>query len=201
MVRAVIMASPPRPARVPPAGGDDEALLRAASGPDEQQAAFLDLYRRHRAGLLSFLVRYLRDATLAEDVLQETFVRVHAHLDAAPPCSFRAWVHRVARNVATDLLRREGKQERLAASPAAPVPAPAPGPDAEAASREAIDRARAALATLPDEERALLLQRHASGLTLDELAAAWDCTERTVRNRLEKASQALARALVEGGRP
>lgn len=189
------MASPPRPLRLP--GPDDAALPRPADGP----AAFLDLYRRHRADLLAFLVRYLRDATLAEDVLQETFVRVHANLDAAPPCSFRAWVHRVARNVATDALRREGKQERLATSPAAPAPAEAPGPDAEAASREAIDRARAALATLPDEERALLLQRHASGLRLDELAEAWDCTERTIRNRLERAAQSLARALVDGGRP
>lgn len=183
------MASPPRPRLAP-----DPGAPRPADGP----AAFLDLYRRHRADLLAFLVRYLRDATLAEDVLQETFVRVHANLDAAPPCSFRAWVHRVARNVATDALRRETKQERLA--PAAPPPAAPPGPDAEAASREAVDRARAALATLPDEERALLLQRHASGLTLDELAAAWDCTERTIRNRLERAAQALARALVEGGR-
>ncbi len=191
------MASPPRPLRLVPPGPEDAALLRQADGP----AAFLDLYRRHRAALLAFLTRYLRDATLAEDVLQETFVRVHANLDAAPPCSFRAWVHRVARNVANDALRRESKQERLATSPTAPSPAEAPGPDAEAASREATSRARAALATLPDEERALLLQRHASGLTLDELAAAWDCTERTIRNRLERASQALAHAIVKGGRP
>lgn len=196
MSRPVTMASPDRPLRLAPHDDADgqAALVRRADAP-----AFLDLYRRHRADLLAFLVRYLRDTTLAEDVLQETFVRVHANLDAAPPCSFRAWVHRVARNVATDALRRESKQERLA--PAAPAPAAPPGPDAEAASREATGRARAALATLPDEERALLLQRHASGLTLDELAAAWDCTERTIRNRLERAAQALARALVEGGRP
>lgn len=186
------MASPSRPRT-----GDDAAPSRA-SGPGEH-AAFLELYRRHRVELLAFLVRYLRDAALAEDVLQETFVRVHANLDAAPPCSFRAWVHRVARNVATDALRREGKQERLAAGRGAA--GPAPGPDSEAASREATDRARAALTTLPDEERALLLQRHASGLSLDELAAAWDCTERTIRNRLERATQALARAILEGGRP
>ena len=170
----------------------DVALLHEGGAAD---GAFRELYRRHHAAVRGFLVRLLRDAEAAEDVLQETFLRVHlnrARHDPAQP--FRPWLFSIARNLALNTLRARRRPGR-AASDAAAAAAGDSVPHT-AARREERDAAREALDTLPDEMRALLIQRHGLGMTLDELASSWELNERTIRTRLQAAVSELTRALL-----
>lgn len=185
---------------------DDRALVERALAPRRPgqdraaaHAAFRELYDRHKDGLYAFLLRFLRDEALAEDALQEAFLRVHRNLDAFDASrSFRAWLYEIGRNAGLDASRRRAKQDRLAAVKASEA---APASDAvldEVERREARDRAASVLDRLPDDARALLIQRHGHGMKLSELAESFACTERTVRNRLRSAAVLLARAVLGG---
>jgi RNA polymerase sigma-70 factor (ECF subfamily) len=72
------------------------------------------------------------------------------------------------------------------------------GPAVEVERREDVKRLQVALASLPAETRALLVQRHGMCMKLTEIAESFDCTERTVRNRLKRAAALLAEALIRG---
>jgi RNA polymerase sigma factor (sigma-70 family) len=173
----------------------DGELLRLTRGP-AGDAAFRELYRRHRPPVLGFLQRLLRDAAAAEDALQETFLRVHQHLDRHDPARpFRPWLFRIARNVGLDALASGRKPGRATAGDARPASTSDRVP-LDAARSESRDATREALDALPDDTRALLLQRHGLGLSLEELASSWDLNERTIRTRLQKAVDELTQALL-----
>lgn len=180
--------------------GDAALVLRVREDADGGQQAFRVLYDRYRSEVHAFLTRLLGDAARAEDVLQEAFLGVYTHLDgfdASRP--FRPWLYRIARNAALDALRSEGKIKRLERARAGDG-LTTDGPSGAAAQGERIQRLERALATLPAETRALLIQRHGLCMKLSELAQSYDCTERTVRNRLRRAAGLLARALVAARR-
>lgn len=183
-----------------PATDQDDATLVAAALRTPGGDAFRLLYERHAGEVLAFLRRLSGERTLAEDLLQETFLRVHQHLegfDRARP--FRPWLFQIARNAAFDALRRRDKgkashdvyeQDPSQSDPVLKT----------LAAAEAQHAAERALVNISDESRALLLQRHGLGLTQAELAQTWGVSERTIRTRLRKAIQALTRALLhEGG--
>src|SRR5262249_15900 len=122
--------------------------------------------------------------------LQETFFRVHEafdRFDATRP--FRPWLFKIARNVALDLLRARRKTD--------PLPDALSSTDVvvDVSRREEVTDARAALADLPGEMRALPVERHVGGLTVRELAQSWECSERTIVTRLREAAGLLAQAI------
>lgn len=172
---------------------DQELATRAREEPDGD--AFGLLYARHADDVFRLLVRVVGDAALAEDALQEAFLRAHQFLDRWDPARpFRPWLLQVARNTGLNALRARRK--------AGPVLTDVDRATSDRIARaagldEAAEAARAALAALDDEVRTLLVERHGLGLSLDELAASYGCTERTIRNRLHAAVDALTRALLE----
>jgi len=178
----------------------DAALaVRARAGGPGAEAAFRGLYERYADEVHAYCAHLTGDPALAEDVFQDAFVRVYTHLDRYDPGRpFRPWLYRIARNTAVDALRVRGKHHRLARASADRCAGPA-GVVGEVARRESITRARAALDRLPDETRELLVGRHGLGLKLAELADSFDCTERTVRNRLRSAAARLAAELRRPG--
>ncbi|MCO5165306.1 MAG: sigma-70 family RNA polymerase sigma factor [Planctomycetes bacterium] len=176
-----------------------DARLALLAREDPGGPAFRTLYERHRGPVYGLLLRLLDDPALAEDALQETFFRVHEHLDrydAGRP--FRPWLLTIARNVALNALR--ARRKACAPPQDEPERAVSDRVARHTAAREDARAARAALAALDDDDRALLVMRHGLGLKLDDLAAVYGCTERTVRNRLQAALDRLTRKLLEGGR-
>src|SRR5579863_5239705 len=127
----------------PPVAGLGRAALRA-------------IFEQHKDEVFGFLAKLLRDRHQAEDVLQETFVRVAANLgrfDAGR--AVRPWLFEIARNAALDALRRRKKRDEV--EPLQEEPATGEGLLPEMERAERIEAARRALAALPAETRALLL--------------------------------------------
>jgi RNA polymerase sigma factor (sigma-70 family) len=120
-------------------------------------------------------------------------LQVYEHLeryDGERP--FRGWLYGVMRNVA----RNARRKQTLAVAEAEDRAQSDSGLLVKVGRRERQEQLREAFAALPDETRSLLLQRHQAGLKLDELAEAWGCTDRTIRNRLHAASDQLVQAIV-----
>jgi RNA polymerase sigma-70 factor (ECF subfamily) len=156
----------------------------------------LDAYERHGSELLGFLVRATRDRALAEDVLQETFLRLVREARAGrSPTDPRAWLFRVAANQVVSAARR-----RATVAKWAPFLGQR-GPDAASSldvvlGREARDRVEAALVVLsPDARTAILLAAH--GLGTVAVAAAIGRTELATRSLLCRARLRLREHLAE----
>src|SRR5581483_10575972 len=80
--------------------------------PAKRREALRAIYLAHKDEVFGFLVKLLRDRHLAEDALQESFVRVHAAADRYDPARpLRPWLFEIVRNTALELLRRRRKTE------------------------------------------------------------------------------------------
>jgi len=173
----------------------EDAALVARARREPERPALQALYLRYEREVFRFLLRLTGDRDVAEDALQETFVLVQRGLgryDTDRP--FRPWLLSVARNAGLNALRARRKSGAPLPTDEEALPTTPPADDPE--RREQHARTTQALAALPDEARGLLLQRHALDMTLDELAESWSCSEKTIRNRLAKAGEELARALL-----
>jgi len=168
----------------------EPAVVRAAMAGD--LAAFERLVRCYQAHVWRFLRHLLGDDALAEDVTQETFLRLYQRL---PTFSWRSkfstWVFRVARNAGIDALRSRRRHDRLLE--ALPAPRPVPGPDSRA-------EAWAAVASLSPKLREALLLVELFGLTYREAAEVLRVPEGTVKSRVFQARLRLAAWRSEEGR-
>ncbi len=157
------------------------------------------LFEAHHVPLYRYLVRLAGDPDLAADAAQEAFVRLIDHaprLRARPAEEARAWLYRVATNVALEQLRTAARRRRLleAAPLRAPVGDPAPPADAAAESGERHARVTAALAELPERDRTVLLMREA-GFAHREIAAAVGTTTGAVGTVIARALDRVAERL------
>lgn len=141
------------------------------------------LYDDHAQALYAFLLNFTRDETDTKDVLQEVFCKLARQprlLDQAR--DERAFLIRLAHNLAIDLMRRRGVRERTReqlAAETATVFASAADPD-EAAFRVTLAEA---LGELPAEQRAVVHLKLWEGLTFETIAAALDLSPNTAASR------------------
>jgi RNA polymerase sigma-70 factor, ECF subfamily len=162
----------------------EPALIRAAAAGDLE--AFERLVRLYQEPVWRFLRRLLGDAGMAEDVAQETFLRVFRRLPTFTfEARFSTWVFQIARNAGVDELRSRSRRIRLASL--APPAAPTVGmPEA----RAEID---AALASLPVELREAILLIEVLGLRYHEVARVLGVPVGTVKSRVFSARSRLHR--------
>jgi RNA polymerase sigma-70 factor (ECF subfamily) len=140
------------------------------------------LFAEHQAGVFRYLRRVLGQVDAAHDLTQEVFLRVsRAGVPEASDDARRAWVFRIARNLALNHLR--DTRRRPETTEAVELTRP---PTQEIAL--ALDRALAALADL---DRDVFLLRESGGLSYGEIAAACEITPDAVRSRLHRARQQL----------
>ena len=143
-------------------------------------------YADHREGVFRYLRRIVGEAEAARDLTQEVFLRVsRAGLPESTDVGRRAWVFRIARNLALNHVRDGRRRPAAEGVPDRPTPGTQ---ELGAALRSAID-------ALPALERDLFLLREVVGLRYDEMAAACDVSVETVRSRLHQARTALRAAL------
>jgi RNA polymerase sigma-70 factor (ECF subfamily) len=167
----------------------EPAVIRAAIAGDH--AAFEQLVRAYQQLVWRYLRRLLGDDTLAEDVAQETFLRLYRRLPTYGfQAKFSSWVIQVARNAGIDELRRRGRAERLVAA----MP-PRPTVTGAADVRAELD---AALATLPTGLREALLLIEVLGLRYREAAVVLGVPTGTVKSRVYAARVRLHRWAADG---
>jgi RNA polymerase sigma-70 factor (ECF subfamily) len=174
----------------------DERLMLRFQGGDVR--AFEDLVRRHRTPVFSFLLRLVRERGRAEDLCQETFLRVVRAADGwQPRAPFRTWLYAVARNLAFDEARRQAfrRVEPLDDPARAAAASDDPAPDRAAEAALVRPKLEAALASLPDEQREVFLLREHAGLRFHEIAAVTGVPENTVKSRMRYALEALREKL------
>ena len=163
----------------------DPALIRAAAAGD--LAAYEQIVRDHQQHVWRFLRRLLGDDTVAEDVAQETFLRVYRRLPGFGfQSTFSTWVFQVARNAGIDELRARRRRERLV--DALPTP-----PGATTGTGEARAEIAAALASLPVDLREALVAVEVLGLRYAEAATVLAVPEGTVKSRVFTARRRLVR--------
>lgn len=139
----------------------DRGTHRARGEPVAAAAiSFATAYDEHGAALRRHLVRYTGDAASAEDLVHEAFVRLLTEAAAGrPPAHLRAWLFRVAVNLATSRARRLGVASRRA--PELVRREVAPSPEDELLEREVARDLHGRLASLPEHARtALMLAAH-----------------------------------------
>jgi RNA polymerase sigma-70 factor (ECF subfamily) len=182
------------------AESDEKLMQRAGRG---DLAAFGELFDRHHAAVHAFLSRFLGDATLAEDVVQEVFLRVWRYrqsFDAAQ--RFTAWLYGVARRTAlTEAGRAHRRDVSLDQLPADDREAAAmhesPSSSDRRVSEMALrDQVNDALQALPPEQRACLVLREYEERSYQEIAAIVGCTPENARVLAFRARRAL-RPLLE----
>ena len=166
----------------------DPGTVRAAA--DGDVGAFEELVRAYQAQVWRFLRHLLGDPALAEDVTQETFLRVFMRLHTFQSRSrFSTWVFQVARNAGVDALRSRARQERLARL------VPPPGSVAPADSGTELV---AALGCLSVKLRESLLLVEVLGLRYREVAEVLGVPEGTVKSRVAQARHRMTAWLAEG---
>jgi RNA polymerase sigma-70 factor (ECF subfamily) len=161
---------------------------------DGEPAAFDAVYEAYRARVYSFLARMARSREVAEDLAEETWLRlVEAAPRLQPDTRLGPWLFTVARNLYYSYCRSRAISE--AATDALislwPGGSPRPSPFEEAAARELEGRLERSLARLPAHHREALLLVGVDGMTPAEAAGVCGLTPDAFRQRLSRARAAL----------
>jgi RNA polymerase sigma-70 factor (ECF subfamily) len=191
----------PTPTRkVAPMSDDEDAQLMVAYGRGDMRA-FESLYARHRGALYRYLMRQARDGEIANDLFQEVWSRVIVNrVRYEPRAKFRTFLFTLAHNCFIDHCRRTkarpagmGVEDADAADllPAGEETRP----DAALERDESAQRYRAALASLPAEQRDVYLLHEESDLSLEDIARVTGVGAETAKSRLRYAVGKLKAAL------
>lgn len=169
---------------------DDKALIEAFQAGDE--FAFVSLYNRYKGPVYAFCVKMLLDRAPAQDVMQETFLRVYENRDRLhSTSSFKSWLFTIARNQCLNQLRRSNRQVPLGEGEDTPeVFFDTPVFNLEKSER--IELVSHFLAQLKPDYREVLILREYHNLSYEEIAAITRSTLSAVKSRLFKARRRLA---------
>lgn len=168
----------------------DEQLMGRFCDGDER--AFDVLFDRHAPRVQAYLRRVVRDATLAEDLLQATFVSIVRSRDRYQRGSpLRPWLFAVAANAARDALRRQNRAGEQVDVDAQNEPAAAVVTSDPVLAR----RLEAALAALPLAQREAVVLHRQLEWTFEEIAAALGTNPSTVRVRAHRGEARLRELL------
>jgi RNA polymerase sigma-70 factor (ECF subfamily) len=176
----------------------DGSLIAAYLGGDH--AAFDAIVDRHSGEVYAFLCRFVGDRTLAEDLLQETFLQVHLSADSFDTGQrLRPWLFTIAANKARDRMRRKGRRPAISldaaianeqSDPASFVDlivTNAPSAGELVAHDELKSAVRETVANLPENFREILLLSYFHGFSYKEIAEMLEIPVGTVKSRLHGA--------------
>ena len=184
---------------------DEELLERFCRG---QTETFGVLVRRYERELYGYLRRYLGDASLAEDVFQNTFLQVYVKSGQYEPGRpVRPWLYTIATHQAIDAMRRNGRHQAVSldetwaeggegeiAGLLELLQSRGPSPVEAATAQERREQVRASVERLPEFLRQVLILAYYQGLKYREIADILDIPVGTVKSRLHAALVKLQEA-------
>ena len=173
-----------------------------------REDAYRELVRRYERPVFTLVLRLVRDRATAEDLAQETFLKVLNNVDRyRPEFKLSSWLFKIANNVAIDHLRRRqldtvsvhGAPDATSAeaieATSIELPDQGESPLDAIASRELGSAIERAIATLRPEYRACIMLRHVEDRSYEEIAATLDLPLGTVKTYIHRARLQLREAL------
>lgn len=179
------------------AAGDQVVVARVADG---DRGALEELYGRFAARCFGLARRIVIDDALAQDVVQETFLAAWRQCRYDPARgAVSSWLLTITHHKAVDTVRREQRRRgpQVCLDQVHDLLEAGPGPAESAATTLQRDQVRAALSTLPIEQREVVVLAYYGGYTQAEIAAMRAIPLGTVKTRTLAAMRKLARALPE----
>lgn len=167
----------------------------------EQRSRNLNIYLRHRSDLIDYAARYVGDRMLAEDVVQDAWVRFSemGKRDAAARLILRpvGYLYRIVRNLAVDMSRRRATESSDGDGALGLIPDSAVSADRSIEGREKLKALHRALAALPERERLAFDMHRMQGMTYAQIATALGISQtrafELVRGALEHCVERLLR--------
>jgi RNA polymerase sigma-70 factor (ECF subfamily) len=186
---------------------EDREIMRRCQG---GQTHLLDiLIDRHKTALYTLCRRLTRDAPEADDLFQDTWVRVMKSINQfSLDRKFTTWLYAICVNLYRDHYRRRMRWWRRVKQYASVthmedeihrLPAPDPGPDESVVQREAIAAVQRALAHLDDMFRLPILLHYYHGLSMAEIGGVLEIPPGTVKSRLAAGRKRLRTAMEDTG--
>jgi len=165
-----------------------------------REAAFRELVRRYERPVFSLIFRMVRNSETAEDLAQDSFIKVLNHIDKyRPEFKLSSWLFKIANNVAIDhLRRRQIETVSVSGSPHASslteveatsfeIPSGDVSPLDEIEARELGSAIEKAIGQLRPEYRSCIVLRHVEGRSYEEIAATLDLPLGTVKTYIHRA--------------
>ncbi len=186
---------------------DEELMIRCSQGDSK---AFAILMRRYQARLTKYINGFVKNNDLAQDLTQETFLRVYRSRETyVPKARFAAWVYRIATNLCYDHFRKrhtsptvslntsftvqineKGDEENYELYEQLPDSS-IPRPDVEVEKEEQRIRLRAAIKSLSEKHRAVIVMHVYNDMEYAEIAEKLGCSVGTVKSRMHYAIKSL----------
>jgi RNA polymerase sigma-70 factor, ECF subfamily len=184
---------------------DQDVISHAREG---RESAFRELIRRYERPVFSVIYRMVRDRELAEDLAQDTFIKVLNALDRYDPSyKLSSWIFKIAHNTTVDHIRKKTPEMlSLEGSPHAQTPEQAAAtsftavdmaedPEQYTHSKQLGSQIEAAIATLRPQYREAILLWHVEGRPYDEIADIMDLPLGTVKTYIHRGRNELREKL------
>ncbi len=180
---------------------DEDLIVQVQNG---QRRAYDELVFRYKGRLFSFILRMVKDPGLAEELTQETLIRVYVHAAKYREIAkFSTWVFTIATNLVRNKMRQRSRRPRLVSLNPAPEDdeMPVDPPDHAADPSETIQRAELdrimaeATAKIPEKYRVPFLLREVEQLSYEEIQQVTGLKLGTVRSRINRARNRFRQAI------
>jgi len=171
-----------------------ELIAAVAKGDD---AAFDRLYAATRAKLYGVVLRILRRTDLADEVMQDTYLRIWRSAGEFDPSRATpiTWMVAIARNRALDVVRKKGETSIEDEAPATEAVSEEPTPLARHEMTDQLRRLLACLGDLEEERRRLVLLAYYSGWSREQLSAKFDAPANTIKTWLRRSLMQIRECL------
>jgi RNA polymerase sigma-70 factor, ECF subfamily len=172
---------------------DEDLVMLVQQG---QRKAFDEIVGRYKGRLYSFVLRMVKDPGSAEELTQETLIRVYLHADKYREIArFSTWVFTIATNLVRNRMRQQSRAPRLLSLNPAPdedempldPPDPGADPSREVEGRELAHLINEATAKIPEKYRIPFLLREVEELSYEEIQRVTGLKLGTVRSRINRA--------------
>jgi RNA polymerase sigma-70 factor, ECF subfamily len=173
----------------------DEELIESCQRGESD--AFRALFERHKDKVYSIALRYSGDAGVAQDIAQETFLKLFTGLRSFRGDSdFGSWLYRLVVNSCLDQKRKTRRLMPLLDDALSMLRAPDLSAFDELARAQLSSHLREVVASLPDDQRMLLVLRYTQSLSYDEIAGILGSSHGTIASRLNRIHRRLERRLL-----
>ncbi len=160
-----------------------------------------ELYERHKEQVYRTALAIAHDERMAEDILQETFLRVYTYADSFDDSRpLEPWLYRITVNLAYNWTNKAKRWVRFFQGAIERLRSPARlNPERVAEKREELEVLQEAIDTLPDAQRVVVILYYLEGLSLSDIAYIVGIPEGTVKSRLYYARKKLRKVITEQG--